>query len=157
MALAVGTKAPAFSLVNQDNEKVSLSDYAGRNVVVAFFPAVFSGVCDAEMCAFRDRSGELAGADADVVGISVDARWANKEFATKHRLTFPILSDYDRATIGAYDVVFPNFGGMEGYDAAVRSVFVLDKQGVIRWVWTAPQPGVEPDYDDVKRAVDAVA
>ncbi len=157
MALAVGTKAPAFNLVSQDNERVSLSDYAGRNLVIAFFPAVFSGVCDTEMCTFRDMSDQFNSVDADVVGISVDGRWSNNEFATKLNLGFPILSDYSRDTISAYDVVFPNFGGLEGYDAAVRSVFVVDKTGNIRWTWTAPQPGLEPDYDEVQRAVNSLS
>ncbi len=111
MALAAGTQAPDFSLVDTENEVHSLADHRGRKLVIAFFPATFSGVCDTEMCAFRDSLEELNDMDADVVGISVDPRFSNKEFATKHRLNFPILSDYKREAITAYDVVHDGFGG----------------------------------------------
>ncbi len=157
MALAAGTQAPDFSLVDTENEAHSLADHRGRKLVIAFFPAAFSGVCDTEMCAFRDSLAELNDMDADVVGISVDPRFSNKEFATKHRLNFPILSDYKREAITAYDVVHDGFGGMEGYTAATRSVFVVDEDGTISWVWVAPSPPTEPDYDDVKAAVRALA
>ncbi len=152
MAIGTGTAAPDFSLLDQDGNAHTLSEHKGRNVILAFFPAVFSGVCDTEMCTFRDSLSELGDADADVIGVSVDARFANKEFATKHSLPFPILSDYDRATIKAYDVVTSNFAGMDGYDAATRSVFVIDKSGDIQYVWEAPSPPTEPPYDEVKAA-----
>ena len=157
MALAVGTTAPDFSLVDTEGESRSLSDLGGRNLVIAFFPAAFSGVCDTEMCTFRDSLSELNDMDADVVGISVDARFTNKEFAQKHGLTFPILSDYGREAIKAYDVEFPNFAGMDGYTAATRSVFVVDKGGAISYVWEAPSPPIEPPYDEVKAAVKALS
>ena len=156
MALSAGTKAPAFSLPDTEGDIKSLADYEGRNLVIAFFPAAFSGVCDTEMCAFRDSLGELNGMDADVVAISVDMRFTNKEFATKHSLGFPVLSDYGRETINAYDVAFDDFAGMDGLTVALRSVFVVDKGGAIRWSWAAPAQGEEPNYDDVKAAVRAL-
>ena len=152
MAIATGTTAPDFSLLDQDASAHTLSEHKGRNVILAFFPAAFSGVCDTEMCAFRDSLSELSNADADVIGISVDARFSNKEFASKHSLTFPILSDYTRSTINAYDVVFENFAGMDGYTAATRSVFVIDKAGTIQYVWEAEKPPIEPPYDEVLAA-----
>ena len=156
MAVDVGQQAPGFTLVNGTGDAVSLADFAGKNVVVAFFPAVFSGVCDNEMCTFRDSLSELNNADADVIGISVDPRWAISEFVSKHSLTFPVLSDYSRQTIRDYDVVFENFAGMAGYDAAVRSVFVIDKSGAVRWNWVAEAPPIEPPYDEVKSQVAAL-
>jgi peroxiredoxin len=152
MAIATGTSAPGFSLLDQDANAHTLSEHNGRNVILAFFPAAFSGVCDTEMCTFRDSLSELSDANADVIGISVDARFSNKEFASKHNLTFPILSDYSRSAIADYDVVFENFAGMDGYTAAQRSVFVIDKAGVVRYVWEAERPPIEPPYDEVKAA-----
>ena len=70
MAVDVGQQAPGFTLLNGAGDEVSLSDFCGKNVIVAFFPAVFSGVCDNEMCTFRDSLSELNDADADVIGIS---------------------------------------------------------------------------------------
>ena len=156
MAVAVGQQAPGFTLLNGAGDDVSLSDFSGKNVIVAFFPAVFSGVCDTEMCTFRDSLAELNNADADVIGISVDPRWSIGEFVSKHSLTFPVLSDYSRQAIRDYDVVMENFAGMDGYDAAVRSVFVIDKGGTVRWNWVAEAPPVEPPYDEVKSQVAAL-
>ncbi len=156
MAVAVGQQAPGFTLLNGAGDEVSLSDFSGKNVIVAFFPAVFSGVCDTEMCTFRDSLAELNDADADVIGISVDPRWSIGEFVSKYGLTFPVLSDYSRQAIRDYDVVMENFAGMDGYDAAVRSVFVIDKSGTVRWNWVAEAPPVEPPYDEVKSQVAAL-
>ena len=156
MAVDVGQQAPGFTLLNGAGDAVSLSDFCGKNVIVAFFPAVFSGVCDNEMCTFRDSLSELNNADAEVIGISVDPRWAIGEFVSKYELTFPVLSDYSRQAIRDYDVVMENFAGMAGYDAAVRSVFVIGKDGTVRWNWVAEAPPVEPPYDEVKSQVAAL-
>jgi len=153
MAIDVGTQAPDFTLIDQENKPHTLNSHKGRSVVLAFFPAAFSGVCDTEMCDFRDSLAELNSMDADVIGVSVDSRFANKEFATKHNLQFPVLSDYKREVIKQYDVVTENFAGMDGYTAATRSVFVLDKNGTLQYAWEAPKPPILPDYDEVKRAV----
>ena len=153
MTLAIGTNAPTFSLPDTEGNIQSLSDYEGKNLVIAFFPAVFSGVCDTEMCAFRDSLAELNGMDTDVVAISVDMRFASNEFADKHGLGFPVLSDYLRQAIKSYDVEFHDFAGMDGLTVALRSIFVVDKTGVIQWVWEAPAQGEEPDYGDVKNAI----
>ena len=156
MAIAVGQKAPDFTAVDWDNKPFTLSSLHGKNVVLAFFPAVFSGVCDKEMCAFRDSMAELNHMNADVVGISVDPRWSVKEFKTKHNLNFPLVSDWDRKIIKQYGVEWPNFGGMPGYSAATRSVFVLDKSGTVRWSWVTDAQGKEPDYAAVKAALAAL-
>ena len=153
MTLAIGTNAPTFALPDTEGNIQSLSDYKGKNLVIAFFPAVFSGVCDTEMCVFRDSLAELNSLDTDVVAISVDMRFATKEFVDKHGLGFPVLSDYRRQAIKSYDVEFHDFAGMDGLTVARRSVFVLDKTGVIQWVWEAPAQGEEPDYGDVNNAV----
>ena len=156
MPLETGTKAPAFSLKDSDRKDVSLSDYAGKTVVLSFYPAAFSGLCDDQACAFRDSLSELNNANAEVVGISVDNFFVAKEFKTKHNLNFPILVDHTAATARAYDAVLENFAGMDGYTAANRTVYVIDGSGTIRYVWRGENPGIEPDYDAVKAAVKAV-
>ncbi len=154
--VAVGQKAPDFTAVDWDNKPFSLSSLKGKKVVLAFFPAAFSGVCDKEMCAFRDSLAELNRVNAEVVGISVDGRWTLKEFRTKHGLTFPLVSDWDRAVVKKYGVEWPNFGGVQGYVAATRSIFALDKDHNVRWSWVTDQQGKEPDYAAVKAAVAAI-
>ena len=127
MTAEVGTQAPDFNLLDTDGNEFALSSLRGQKVVVAFFPAVFSGVCDDEMCTFRDALADYSAINASVVGITTDGRFANAEFKNKHGINFPILSDYKQSTIEDYDVAWPNFAGMDDYTAAHRSVFV-DRQ-----------------------------
>ena len=77
----IGQQAPEFTLKNTAKESISLSDYHGKTVILAFYPGAFTGVCDKEMCAFQDNMSKLNAASATVVGISVDSPWANAEFA----------------------------------------------------------------------------
>ena len=157
MAAEVGQKAPQFTLVDTDLKARSLADFAGKNVVLAFYPAAFTGVCQKELCTFRDALNDFTGAHTAVLGVSVDSPFANKEFAAKNGLNFPVLSDIARDAIRHYDVVFSDLAGIKGFTVAKRSVFVIDKQGVIRYRWVAPEPKVEPNYDEVKAAVKKLA
>jgi peroxiredoxin len=153
MAADVGQKAPQFTLVNTDLKTVSLSGFSGKNVVLAFYPAAFTGVCQKEMCTFRDALNDFTSANTAVLGVSVDSPFANKEFAAKNGLTFPLLSDITRDVIKQYDVVFNDLAGVKGFTVAKRAVFVIDRQGMIRYKWVAPEPKVEPNYAEVTAAV----
>ena len=144
MPVEVGSKAPDFTLPNQDREPVTLSAERGRNVVLAFFPAAFTSVCTKELCTFRDALAELNDANATVFGISADTPFSLKEFAAQQRLNFPLLSDFNRTAINAYDVANPDMGGLKGI--AKRAVFVIDTAGVVRYKEITANPGVEPDY-----------
>tara|TARA_Y100000994_G_scaffold84112_2_gene69352 strand:- start:5777 stop:6244 length:468 start_codon:yes stop_codon:yes gene_type:complete len=145
----IGDAAPDFTLKNTEKSDVSLADYAGQTVILAFYPGAFTGVCDKEMCAFQDNLGKLNDANAVVLGISVDSPWANAEFARKYDLGFTLLSDIDRVVVNSYDATFVGLGGIEGYVCANRVVIVIDKNGVVQHRWVAENPGVEPDYDAV--------
>lgn len=153
MSVAVGSPAPSFSLFDNARQPVSLDGLRGKTVVLAFFPAAFTGVCEKELCTFRDSLAALNSLNAAVFGVSVDAPFANKAFADKNGLNFPLLSDYAREAVRAYGVAHDDFAGLPGYTAAKRSVFVIDPEGVVRYAWIAPNPGVEPSYDEVKAAV----
>ena len=154
MAAEVGQKAPEFNLFDQDKQERKLSDSKGKSVVLAFFPGAFTGVCTTEMCTFRDRFDSFNSMNAQVFGISVDGIFAQKAFSDANNLNFPLLSDYNREVVTAYGVALPNFAGMDGYTASQRAVFVIDKEGVIKFKWVGENPGVEPDYDEVQRQVD---
>ena len=156
MAAEVGQKAPDFTLFDSAKQPTKLSDSKGKNVVLAFYPGAFTGVCTTEMCTFRDRFDSLNSMNAQVLGVSVDGIFAQKAFSDANNLNFPLLSDFNRETVEAYGVALPNFAGMEGYTASERAVFVIDKDGVIRFRWVGENPGVEPDYDEVQRQVDAL-
>lgn len=151
----LGQTAPDFTLPGTDRKPVTLSGFRGSKVIIAFYPAAFTGVCEKEMCTFRDNLGQLNDAKAQVVGVSVDAPFSNGAFAGKFGLTFPLLSDYTRATTEAYGVAWPNFAGMAGYVAANRAVFIVDEAGTVIFEWIGANPGIEPDYAAVKAAVGA--
>jgi peroxiredoxin len=156
MAVSIGNKAPDFSLFDTERKVRSLKEFMGKKTVLAFYPGAFTGVCTKEMCALRDSMIRFNELDAQVVGISVDSPFANKAFALQNNLQFPILSDFTRAVIQAYGIVHDGFAGLVGYLASKRSVFVLDKDGVVRYAWVSDNPGVEPNYDDVTNALASI-
>ena len=145
----IGDTAPAFTLKTTDKSDVSLADYSGQTVILAFYPGAFTGVCDKEMCAFQDNMSKLNESNSVVLGISVDSPWANAEFARKYNLEFPLLSDLDRDVVKAYDATFVGLGSIDGYVSANRVVIVIDGNGIVKHRWVAENPGVEPDYDAI--------
>ena len=152
----VGTPAPDFNLYKSKSDRVELKSLRGRNVVLSFFPAAFTGVCTNQVCSFRDALANFNDMSADVLGICVDGPFTLAEFSKQNDLTFPLLSDLQKTTIRDYDVYDGGFAHVEGYEAAKRSVFVIDAEGTIRYRWVAPNPGVEPDYEAVRAAVAAL-
>ena len=152
MSVAVGAKAPDFTLPNQDREPVTLSEQLKKGpVVLAFMPAAFSGTCTAEMCNFRDSSSELNKTNAQVLGISTDTFFALKAWADQQQYNFPLLSDYNKEVIRQYDVVNPDMIGLK--DIAKRSVFVIDREGVVRYREVLEDARNEPDYAKVTQAL----
>jgi peroxiredoxin Q/BCP len=130
--LAVGDKAPAFALKDQDGNTVSLSDFAGRrNVVVYFYPKDDTPGCTKESCTFRDQYTAFTDAGAEVLGISSDSQQSHKKFAEKYRLPFPLLADVGGAVRQQFKVP-KSLGLLPG-----RVTFVIDKQGVIRHVFNS--------------------
>lgn len=153
MALEQGSKAPDFRLYDTERKERSLSEFLGNKTILAFYPGAFTGVCSQEMCALRDSMAEFNALNAQVVGISVDSTFANAAFRKENNLSFPLLSDYDRKVSAAYTGLYQNFGGVPGYTAARRSVFVLDANGTVTYVWGTENPGEEPDYAALKKAL----
>ena len=151
MSVDVGSKAPDFTLMNQERQPVTLSEQKGKPVVLAFFPAAFSGVCQKELCTFRDSMSRLNRAHAQVYGISVDTFFTLKAFADAQGLTFPMLSDFNKETIRDYGVFNEDMIGLKGI--AKRAVFVIDKNGVVRHREVLDDARNEPDYAKVKSAL----
>lgn len=157
MAIKVGDKAPDFTLVSftpsDDPVDISLSTYKGKkNVVLAFFPQAFTGVCTEEMSSMADSINEYDGMKAEVLGISVDGTFVQKAFAKANNITYPLLSDFNKETIKKYDVVQETFAhGM--HNTSQRAVFVVDKDGIIRYVEVTKNPGVQVQFDKLKEAI----
>jgi peroxiredoxin len=123
-------------------------------VVLAFYPGAFTSVCAKEMCTFRDSLAKLSALKAQVVGISVNDPFSNKAFADANILNFPLLSDYKREAVKSYGVKLKDFAGLEGYTAAKRSVFILDRESIVRYAWVSDNPGIEPNYEEIEQALE---
>src|SRR3954471_22453790 len=147
MSVDVGSKAPDFTLTNEERQPVTLSQHRGEPVVLAFFPAAFSSVCQKELCTFRDAMARLNDVKAQVYGISVDTFFALKAFHDAQHLTFPLLSDFNKHVIREYGVFNEDMIGLKGI--AKRAVFVIDADGIIRHCEILQDARNEPNYDQV--------
>lgn len=154
--LKVGDKAPEFALPDTDLKSTNLKDFTGSKVVIVFFVGAFTSVCTKEMCTFRDSMARLVDLKAQIIGISVNDPYSNKEFAKKNKLTFPVLSDYNREVIKTYNLEAPDFSGLKGYTVAKRSIFVLDNKGIIRYIWITENPNIEPNYTAIEAALEKI-
>jgi peroxiredoxin len=124
----VGDKAPDFSLKSTTGELVSLAQFKGnKNVLVAFFPLAFTGVCTAENCAFSEDYAQFEAKDTIVLPVSVDSTPTHNEFRAKHKMTHHLLSDFKREAGRAYGVLD------EEKFFTKRAYFLVDKQGTLRW------------------------
>jgi len=151
MPVEMGQKAPDFQLPDYNKTLRSLKDFLGKKTMLAFFPGAFTGACTKEMCTFRDSMQALTSLGAQVVGISVNDPFSNKAFADANKLQFPLLSDYTRETVKKYGIFHEDFAGLKGYMTAKRSIFLLDKKGIVRYKWVSEDPGKEPDYEEIKK------
>ena len=146
--VSVGDAAPDFTLTATDKSKVTLSDHQGQRVVLAFYPAAFTGVCTTEMCAFRDSMASLNDAGATVFGVSVDSPFANGAFAKENGLEFTLLSDVHRTMISEYGLTHDNFV-IDGYTTATRAVVIVEADGTVGYVWACESLGQEPNYGEI--------
>jgi len=151
MSVDVGSTAPDFTLMNQDRQPVTLTSLKGKPVVLAFFPAAFSSVCQQELCTFRDSIEILNQAKAQVFGISTDTFFALKAFQDAQHLNFPLLSDYNKEVIRDYGVFNEDMIGLKGI--AKRAVFVLDGKGIVRYREVLDDARNEPNYKEVLGSV----
>jgi len=152
MALQIGSKAPDFTLASKKAEgleNITLSgNFGKKNTLLLFFPLAFTSVCTAEMC---DISNGLAGYDdlgAEVIGISVDSPFAQEAWAKKEQIGITLVSDLNKTTATAYDVIFPNLAGIG--DTSARAAFIVDKQGVVQYAEQTPTPKDLPNFEAIK-------
>jgi peroxiredoxin len=150
-ALAAGQPAPDFDLPATPDQVVSLSEFRGRPVVLAFYPADWSPVCGDQMALYNEALSELQAFDAALLGISVDGTWCHLAFAHDRRLHFPLLADFEPkgAVARRYGVYREHDGTTE------RALFVIDRTGIIRWSYVSPI-GVNPGLDGILRALEAL-
>ncbi len=132
MTLTKGDKAPDFSLYSSEKEEVKLEQYAGKNLVILFFPLAFTGVCTTELCSIRDNYHRYESLNAEVIGISVDSLFVLEKFKEQEGYNFTLLSDFNREISRAYGSLYDNFVlGMK--EVSKRSAFVIDGNGTIQY------------------------
>jgi peroxiredoxin len=149
--LRPGTKAPNFTLKSTPDQSVSLADFLGRPVVLAFYPADWSPVCSDQMGLYAQVMPEFKKFNAEVLGISVDGVWSHIAFSKDRKLNFPLLADFEPK--GAVSKLYGAFESSNG--ECSRALFVIDPKGVIRWSQLSPD-GVNPGADGILSALEAL-
>jgi peroxiredoxin len=151
-AVAVGTTAPEFSLPSTPDQRVALSEFRGRPVVLVFYPADWSPVCGDELSLFNAVLPEIAKHDAAVLGISVDGAWCHTAYAHHNKLAFPLLADFEPKgeVARAYGVYRDEDG------TSARALFVIDAEGIVAWSHVSPV-GVNPGADGVLAALEKLS
>jgi peroxiredoxin len=150
-ALATGTQAPDFSLPTTPDQKVSLSEFRGRPVILAFYPADWSPVCGDQMALYNEILPEFSKFDAELIGISVDGVWCHVAFAHDRKLRFPLLADFEpKGDVARQYGVYRDHEG-----TTERALFVIDAQGTIRWSYVSPV-GINPGADGILRALESL-
>jgi peroxiredoxin len=151
MALEAGKQAPDFSLYAKPDKAVSLRDFAGRRVILAFYPADWSPVCSDQLPIYSELLPEFNQYGADILGISVDGAWCHAAFAKERKLRFPLLADFEPKgeVARAYGVYRMKEGLSE------RALFVIDREGIIRWSYVSPID-VNPGADGILDALESM-
>jgi peroxiredoxin len=149
--LPAGTRAPDFTLPVTPDQSLSLSDFRGRPVIIAFYPGDYSPVCGDQMALYNEVRSEFHKHHAELLGISVDSAWCHGAFAEARKLHFPLLSDFEPK--GAVARLYGAYRPKEG--TAARALFVLDGDGIIRWSYLSPV-GVNPGADGILEALESL-
>jgi peroxiredoxin len=144
MPISTGQTAPDFKLPDTEKQFHTLKQYRGKNVLLLFFPFAFTGTCTKELCGVRDDIARYANANAEVLGISIDTHFTLKKYKAEQELPFPLLSDFNKEAIYAYDVAYDEFILMKG--VAKRAAFLIDQEGIVRYAEVLENASEIPDF-----------
>jgi len=156
MALDAGTKAPDFSLPpsGDPESRVTLADTEGYKFVLLFFPMAFTSVCTDEARTISGDLSEYRELETEVMGISVDSPFTLDAWKEQEGFDLPMLSDFNREMIEAYDVKRDDLLGLE--NVANRAAYVIDEDGIIQFSWESDDPGVLPPFDEIRETVESI-
>src|SRR5271154_3196461 len=147
--LAAGVSAPDFALKRTPDQLVRLSEFRGRPVVLAFYPADWSPVCGDQIALYNEMFSEFQGLDAEILGISVDGPWCHAAFSRERKLRFPLLSDFEpKGKVARLYGVYRESDG-----TSERALFVINAKGVIHWSYVSPV-GENPGADGILAALE---
>lgn len=155
MPIAVGSKAPDFTLKTKTSEglkDIKLSDNFGKKqTVLLFFPLAYTSVCTEELCDVSNGLSGYSSLGADVIGISVDSPFAQEAWAKSSKITIPLVSDLNKETTKAYEVLFPGLAGIG--DTSARASFVIGQDGVVKYAEQTATPKDLPNFAAIKAAL----
>ncbi len=152
MALRPGTPAPEFRLAATPDQRVALSDFRNNPLILAFYPSDWSPVCGDQMGLYNELLPEFRRHRATLVGISVDSAWCHAAFAADRHYHFPLLADFEPK--GGVSRLFDVYRERDG--TSERALFVIDREGVIRWSYVSPL-GINPGADGILEALESLA
>jgi peroxiredoxin len=146
--IQVGQQAPDFTLRDTEKNKVTLSEYKGKSVLLLFFPLAFTGTCTKELCMTRDNLAAYNDLNTTVFGISVDSLFSLDRYIQDQQLNFTLLSDFNKVASKAYDSLYEHFyNDMDG--VAKRSAFVIDANGVVQYAEVLENASEIPNFDAI--------
>jgi peroxiredoxin len=149
MILQKGTPAPDFDLNSTPDQKLKLSDFKGKRVILAFYPADWSPVCSDQMALYNETLKYFHKSNAEILGISVDSKWCHMAFSQSRKLHFPLLSDFEPK--GEISKKYGAFNELEG--ESLRALFAIDENGIIQWSYLSPD-GINPGADGILDALE---
>lgn len=154
MTIQVGDKAPDFKLISSETKEVSLSDFHGKNVILHFFPASFTGVCTTQLCTVRDAINVYENDNATVMAISVDLPFTLAKFKEDQKLNFTLLSDFNKNVSRSYDAIYEDWIlGLKG--VSKRAAFVINPEGIVIHAEVLENAGELPNFDKINAALGA--
>lgn len=149
--LPAGTPAPDFSLESSTGNSIALSDFRGKPVILAFYPADWSPVCGDQLSLYNEVLPLFEQHVAQLIGISVDSRWSHKAYTEHRQLSFPLLSDFEpKGEVARRYGVYDSKAGL-----SQRALFVIDSNGIIHWSYVSP-PGINPGANGILSALESL-
>jgi peroxiredoxin len=153
--LKIGDRAPDFELPLTMEETWKLSENIGsENILLLFFPLAFSPTCHDEMCAIRDGFSEFKHLDATIVAVSIDSPFVLNKWQDELGLPYPLLSDFNKTVGKMYGAFHEQLGPLKGVNK--RAAFVIDRDGIIQYIWISDDPGTLPDFMEIKEQLDSL-
>ena len=152
MILSKGSIAPQFTLWAAPDKKLSLADFKGKRVILAFYPADWSPVCSDQMALYNETLRLFSKLNAEIIGISVDSKWCHSAFSESRNLHFPLLADFEPK--GAVSKLYGAYDETSG--ESKRALFVIDEQGIIQWSYLSPN-AVNPGADGILEALEEMS
>ena len=147
--LSTGTKAPDFTLFATPDQKISLKEFKGKRVILAFYPADWSPVCGDQMSLYNETLSFFHKHNADLIGISCDGKWCHLAFSQERKLHFPLLADFEPK--GAVAKLYDVYDEVEG--ESQRALYIIDENGIIHWNYLSPV-GMNPGADGILDALE---